>query len=154
MAMKPLARVLVPVAIAVLLASCEPLGGYFDDYYDAAGDPINLIENRGFGITDWVPDQSAPFMAFAVVGTAEGIDTTGLPAGFSGDICRLEILNLLPNGDFEATPLGTAPAGWVSSGTATTVEVQDASTALNGRYLYYVLGACRTESGIGGSAYA
>jgi hypothetical protein len=67
----------------------------------------NLIS--GVSLASWVPDDlSTTYMNYQ--------DETGTyspPAEFpTAEVYRLEIKNLIPNGDFEATAVGLPPAGW------------------------------------------
>ncbi|RKX84217.1 MAG: hypothetical protein DRP57_06375, partial [Spirochaetes bacterium] len=84
----------------------------------------NLLD--GIPFTTWVPDQTGPYMNY------EEESGTGCepPSDHPGEeVYRLEIKNLIPNGDFEATTAGAAPLGWTAyngGGTGSdTLEVID-----------------------------
>lgn len=107
---------------ALLLASC-----WVDPYPEYRG--VNLLEDRGLGAASFGKAYFAGVVpAFdyinydGTIGTAEYGAVTGLPAGADTTIHRLELYNLLPNGDFEV-PL---TADWSLNGGATFVIIPPA----------------------------
>ena len=87
-----------------LAASCG-LSDLFSEYRE-----VNLIEGYGFDSESWVPDQTADYyMNFETPSESAALNTSGLPEGAS--VMRLEIPNLMPNGDFEDTSGGDQEAG-------------------------------------------
>ena len=97
----------------------------------------NLLDDISF--TSWVPDQTTPYMNY------EQVSGTGYEPPIdhpSAEVYRLEIKNLIPNGDFEAStvlaaPAATAaPAGWTlvnGGGNPDTLEVIDSGNlGING----------------------
>ncbi|TVR59779.1 MAG: hypothetical protein EA426_06950 [Spirochaetaceae bacterium] len=115
--MKRIARVpavLLTVISVLLLATCDLLVPVdWSDYVD-----VNLIATTPLAVATpptWRADWDAPYILFESVPQAE-IDAHALEAGLpddAGPIHRLEILNLMPNGTFDA---GTAP--WYAVGPA------------------------------------
>jgi len=114
-------------ALALLMSACEPVNPY-PEYVG-----INILESRGVtaatGGAGYL-DGSLPGFAFDYIeltelGAAEYGTSVGLPAG--APVFRLEVLNLLPDGDFEASTVGANPDGapWVQNGTPTLFEVND-----------------------------
>lgn len=100
-ALRPLTTLLGATLLA-LLASCQQSVG-FDEF-----DGVNLIASRGFGDTDaagdsyWTPDDPE-----GIHTNWESVADVTAPSGVSGPVYRLEIPNLLANGDFEADNLGS-----------------------------------------------
>ena len=90
-------------------------------------DGINLIANKGFD-TDWTIDTTDDYMLFEEVTDAGQLAALGLPEGVSGEsVYRLEIKNVVPDGDFETAAVGSLPsADWALSGSA----VGEVSSAL------------------------
>jgi len=82
----------------------------------------NLINSIPFA--DWTPDQTDPYMNYEQV-TGTGYEP---PSGHSGaEVYRLEIKNLISNGDFETSTVGAAPAGWTAyngGGAVDTLEIR------------------------------
>ena len=86
-------------------------------------DGVDLIEGSGFDSGDWIADGNTYYVLFEAV-SATVATNVGLPDGYAaGDpgtaIYRLEVLNLIPDGDFEdptVTLLGATPAGWSVTG--------------------------------------
>jgi hypothetical protein len=78
---------------------------------------------------------NATYITYETVSTSAAQSTNGLPTGASAaSIRRLEIPNLMPNGDFEA---GTT--GWTNNG-ADTLTVTSGTDAINGETLRYAIG--------------
>ncbi len=119
---------LVCAAAAVIagLAGCDlgdPLGEYRG---------VDILESRGLTIGDGEPGylpgprpDGFDYIRLEPLSAAEYGTANGLPDGAS--VYRLELLNLLPDGDFEEGPLGALPLRWESSAGGT-VEVSDAAT--------------------------
>lgn len=111
--MKRIARVpalLLTVISIPLIATCNLLVPV--DWSDYAG--LNLIEATPLSITTpptWTADWDAPYMLFEEVADPGAIGAA--PPATLGPVYRLEILNLMPNGTFDA---GTAP--WYPVGPA------------------------------------
>ena len=102
---------LLLIAACVAVSSCEFPPASFTEY-----EGVNLLGDQGFSDTRWTPDQGSTYMRFEPVA-----DTTatavGLPTGLTAEdpgasIYRLEIRNLIPNGDFEDPAVTGAPDGW------------------------------------------
>jgi hypothetical protein len=80
---------------------------------------VNLIANKGFDSPDWAPDQGSVYMTY------EEVTGITLPSGVTGSaVYRLEIKNLVDDGEFEVSPIGTALGTlpvpiWSTTGTAT-----------------------------------
>ena len=108
-------------AIALLiLAGCKNNADLFEDFRG-----VNLIAGVDFSNAGWVAEQGATYMDFSPAGVNF---TDGSPA------YRLEIKNLFPNGDFDATNIGASPAGWSEMGTgapAVTVGSEVISAAVS-----------------------
>jgi hypothetical protein len=127
---------------------------------------VNLIADRGFDYQaasselQWTADRTESYyMNFEHPSETAALDTDGLPSGTSSDgIYRLEIPNLVPNGDFENSTdviggtAGLQPQNWSEGGgsidpaTSYFYEVFDASgttqkaepsRALYGNSLYF-----------------
>ncbi len=124
-----LLQTLIAVGLfASIISACEPFGGYFDEYTG-----VNLIENRGFDyeIDDpqagWLLDHGGPYTIFEQV-SDQVATMVDVPEGVASDtpIYRLEIKNLVPNGDFEdegfSAPIagGSTENGWTLTGSGTT----------------------------------
>ena len=111
-----------------MLAGCPQGPGPFDNYVG-----VNLIEDQGvFGFqaipSKWVLDAAAVYRNFE---SYSAVDVpTGAPTG--AEAWRLEIKNLVLNGDFEATVPPAAPVGWASVGGATLETVSGTSESLDG----------------------
>ncbi len=108
-------RLLPLLALVVLAAGCE----WSDPFAEYRG--INLVTDRGAsvdGFAESYGDGSDPAATFDYVALTGGLTaaeygaTTGLPSGVEDTIRRVEIPNLMPNGDFEATVPPASPAGW------------------------------------------
>ena len=148
MVLFPLVMILTAVFFAA--GSCSLV---WNDYIG-----VNLIADRGF--SSWNADREETYyMNFEHPEEASALVIDGLPAGTAADgIYRLEIPNLMPNGDFEASTdadTGTAgiqPQNWAQSGgtidpaTSYYYEVFDsddspaaasASLAMYGNTLYF-----------------
>ncbi len=122
-------RAAVVCACALLaLLSCTP-----PDWSDFQG--VNLIS--GLSWADWTVDQPAGMSLSAV--TDQSFE--GAPA------FRLELVNLIPNGDFEAASTRGPSAGWTATGTGDTAIVVDSadatlgSWAISGNSLYFAISA-------------
>ena len=108
----------------IILFACEFPPADFSEYVG-----VNFLETHGFGSDSWVPDQTAPYLLYEAVdaSVASTVGTPTLaPANSNTEIYRFEVLNLIPNGDFEDTgaySVGATPDGWSvvdnSSGTIT-----------------------------------
>jgi hypothetical protein len=105
-------RAAVVLVLAVLAASCRWVDPY-PEYRD-----VNLLEDRGMSAVDFQVssgtggDATGYIVYDATLTPAEYGSTSGLPDGEEDSIHRLEIPNLLPNGDFETTGDNAVPAGW------------------------------------------
>jgi hypothetical protein len=98
----------VVCAVAVILyISCDQDPTILTEY-----EGVNLIANKGFDSGDWVPDQGSTYMNF------EEVAGVALPADVADSaVYRLEIRNLVEDGDFEQSTVGLAPvAAWSTSG--------------------------------------
>ena len=112
------------LAISFLLESCE----WVDPYPEYRG--VNLLEDRGLSVDDFAEsysDGSGPVgpPAYVTLTTPASYgSTTGLPdtnAATLATIRRLEIPNLIQNGDFAD---GTTDP-WITDGTGLTVNAPD-----------------------------
>jgi hypothetical protein len=146
---KTIKRLLTYAAVCgtvLLLISCPAGEDLFADYRE-----VNLIENQGFESGDWQvsygeASPSFDYLRFEPVNTANAGTTTGLPAG-TGNIYRIELVNLFPNGDFADSTAGDAPAGWSLQGPAgsgrifetTTTLKPDAGLPMEGNVLHFKL---------------
>lgn len=108
-------RILLLLAIVALVVGCE----WTDPFADYRG--VNLVTDRGAsvdGFAETYGDGSDPGVGYDYITITGGLTgaeygaTTGLPSGVEGTIRRVEIPNLLPNGDFEATVPPASPAQW------------------------------------------
>ncbi len=94
----------------------------------------NLLSatSRELSPNQWTTDQTSTYMTY------EAVSGTGYepPVDHSdARVYRLEIKNLIPNGDFEASTVGTAPNGWSvanNGGLADTLEIIDAGNLGSG----------------------
>ena len=111
-------RIWIPISILVLCAaalitfSCSNGNDPFEEYRG-----VNLIEGTGFDAGEWTADRSESYyMNFEAVTAADAGGTTGLPDGAA--VYRLEVPNLMPDGDFESTSAGPlpTPTGWSATG--------------------------------------
>lgn len=92
--------------LILLISSCiEP--DYFTMYLDK-----NLIEHTD--LTGWATDQNTTYMNWEGISVAGAGGTTGLP-DTTALIYRIEMNNLVPDGDFE-TSADIATAGWTTTG--------------------------------------
>ena len=97
----------------------------------------NLLD--GISFTTWVPDQTGPYMNY------EQVSGTGYepPSDLPGEeVYRLEIKNLIPNGDFEATTAGAAPLGWTAyngGGTVTLDVIDSGSGQIYGKTMHFAM---------------
>ncbi|MFP4536111.1 MAG: hypothetical protein ACLFNP_10345 [Spirochaetaceae bacterium] len=104
-----LAALVVGTAAALAVVGCQPTAG-FGEYSG-----VNLIESRDFDATDeegaalWQTDASDTYMTWEEVGSVSP------PGNVSGPVYRLEVKNLLENGDFEDP---TLPGFWSVDGAA------------------------------------
>jgi hypothetical protein len=116
---------LIALAAALFAVSCQQ-PYEFEEY-----DGTDLISSQGFESGQWLlydtaaaPDEDPwvpadsghTYVNFeAVDAAALGLDTSALPTqpdGTAEAVYRLEIRNLLANGDFEETAPGSLPAQW------------------------------------------
>ena len=81
----------------LILFGCDPID-HFTDFRE-----VNLIKKAGFSSGQWaLTDTSGDYLRFQEVTDSAVIESTAdLPNGADDVIYRLEILNLMPNGDFE-----------------------------------------------------
>lgn len=112
-------------ALAVVLAGCTLDTDYFSEYRGT-----NLLGNWGFDTGNWDLEVGTEFMTWEPTGEAHD----GHPA------YRLEIKNLIPNGDFEdesvtpdSGPSTTVPTNWSRLGGAVTFAATHDSVSLTGR---------------------
>jgi len=100
------------ITVWLLMGSCEQDPTILAEY-----EGVNLIANRGFDSADWTPDQGTVYMTY------EAVTGVALPSGVTGAaVYRLEINNLVADGEFETYPSGSPPpvgAGWSVTGAAT-----------------------------------
>lgn len=116
------------LAVSLLATSCQLDTDYFDDYRG-----VNLLENWDFGTGRWSLDAESEFMTWEPV-SGQGYE------GHQG--YRLEIKNLVPNGDFgdealtpDSGPIATVPTNWtLDGGTVEYGSVHD-TVSLSGRSL-------------------
>jgi hypothetical protein len=125
-------------AVLLLLAGCPQGPGPYANY---AG--VNLIADQavfGFPVPlKWVPDATNTYVNFEFVSLLPGDLPTGAPTG--AQVWRLEIKNLVPNGDFEVGAVGFPPAGWalidvMNPGNAELRLTNTPPEALDGMTLY------------------
>ncbi|MBT3274795.1 MAG: hypothetical protein HN368_16685 [Spirochaetales bacterium] len=124
-------------AAFLLFAACE------QDPILTEYDGINLIANSGFA-NGWVLDTGTEYMLFEEVTDIGEQLALGLPVGIAGEaVYRLEIRNLVPDGDFESTAAGFLPSlDWsaVDGGSGTiSGGVSSAYAATGSRSLYFSL---------------
>jgi hypothetical protein len=118
----------MPAVLAVVvLIGCKPVAGPFDDYRG-----VNLIGD--LSLSRWTLDQGAEFM------TCETVTSVPPPIS-SADVHRLEIRNLVVDGDFEQSPVGPGANGWTSvngGGLVDTLEVIGgvSAHAINGHTMH------------------
>ena len=104
-----LGALLVAATAVLAITGCRPAAG-FDEYRG-----VNLIESRDFDATDetgtalWQTDASNTYMTWEEVGSVTP------PGVVTGPVYRLEVKNLLANGDFENA---TLPGFWSAAGAA------------------------------------
>lgn len=125
-------RLLPLLALVVLAAGCE----WSDPFAEYRG--VNLVTDRGAsvdGFAESYGDGSDPAATFDYITLTGGLTaaeygaTTGLPSGVEDTIRRVEIPNLMPNGDFEATVPPASPAQWdLAIAPPTQFVVHDAAT--------------------------
>ncbi|MGA2977031.1 MAG: hypothetical protein ABSF77_17120 [Spirochaetia bacterium] len=116
------------VFAALLLAGCAPATDPFASYRG-----VNLI--AGISLSKWAADQGAAYMTFEPVSAAA-------PSGGSTDVYRLEIRDLVPDGDFEQSAVGLGANGWTAingGGLPDTLEVIDgaAAHAISGHTMHF-----------------
>jgi len=119
--------VIACATVLALFSSCDPDLTILTEY-----EGVNLIANKGFDSADWLPDQDTTYMVF------EEVTGVTLPAGVTDSaVCRLEIKNLVEDGDFEQSNIGNDPIApaWSTTGTGD-VEVADIA-ALDGKCLLF-----------------
>lgn len=121
---------------------------------------VNIISQRGLGMDSWGTRRSEEYyINFEHPEEGEALDTDGLPDGAAAaDIYRVEIPNLMPNGDFEASTPGTIPSEWVSDGgtpaagtdfyyetfTESAYTDADPGQVINGTSFYYNISSDKT----------
>ena len=144
----PRIRIAVGFALFIVFASCEIPTVDFSEYVD-----VNFLEDHAFDDAAWIPDQLAPYMLFeavpASVATAVGTPFDA-PSNAGSTIYRLEVLNLIPNGDFEDTVaynVTDLPDGWTNSG-APTAQISAAMTVDDARELSFSLDNTSDECNI------
>jgi hypothetical protein len=125
--------------VLLLLVGC-PQPGPLDTYVG-----LNLIPEAQFGFAvplRWTPDDPT---YVAPQGTYMRFETTAEAppaAAPTAAVWRLEIRNQLPNGDFEASPPGFPPAGWMllnNSGSAVLDVVDTGAYAITNRTMTFDL---------------
>ncbi len=123
------------ITILFAIFACKPLGDLFSEYRNT-----NLLSDsaKSFSSSDWTPDQDTTYMNY------EEVSGTGYepPDGFgNATVYRLEIKNLIPNGDFEASTAGSAPNGWIAvnggGGTDTLQVVNSGDGQISGKTMYF-----------------
>jgi len=113
--------------VVALFAACGPVD-VFSDYRD-----VDFLSERSVGLPSWTVAYQAgvtpasDYIEFSSLTPAEYGSATGLPAG--APVYRLEIPNLLPDGDFEASTVGNTPTGWTVDALATQFVVEGAPPA-------------------------
>lgn len=118
----------VAAATAGALGSCT---NYFDAY---AG--VDILAQRGLTIADWsvaylLPDTGESFQYITITEVdAADVGSSGLTDGDTTPVFLLEAPNLFPDGDFEASTVGSAPSEWTDVDAAA-FEVE-ASTGTTG----------------------
>ena len=128
-------RYLVLLLPLLVLIACDPVD-QFGDYRD-----VNLIDGKGFDSGVWEPDRDESYyMNFEEVSSSIAGSTGDLPD--DSGIYRLEIPNLVPNGDFEGSTVGGGvPSPWVLINTSglSSADVVDTSSSydINGNTFYY-----------------
>lgn len=109
------------VGLSIFVLGCD----WVDPFPEYRG--VNLIAEQGLtvdGFSEAYTDGSDPlttfdFVAIATPTPAEYGGTSGLPAGSQSTIRRLEVVNLVADGDFEAQPIVGPPnpaANWITAG--------------------------------------
>ncbi len=109
-------------------------GNLFPEYENT-----NLLSTteKSLSSDQWQADQSSAYMNY------EAVSGTGYepPEGHSdATVYRLEIKNLIPNGDFETSTVGSAPNGWSATnggGAADTLEVIDSGNIINDKTMHF-----------------
>ena len=132
-----LAVVIVCAAGIVMMSSCEPVNP-FPEYVG-----VNLLESRGVSpetsaagyLAGPLPAMSFDYIVLTPLTAAEyGAAPHGTPVP---DVYRLELVNLFPDGDFEATAPGASPADWEDNGPDFFEVADDPGPGLTGRYLAF-----------------
>ncbi|MFP4376354.1 MAG: hypothetical protein ACLFP4_04860 [Spirochaetales bacterium] len=115
-------------ALALLVVACEPVD-VFSDYRG-----VDLLSQRSVGIANWAISYQAgvtpdtDYVSFVALTPGEYGSDAGLPAG--SPVYRLEIPNLLPDGDFEASTAGSAPSGWTVDPPSANYLVENAPSVM------------------------
>lgn len=136
-----IAALVTALAAALLLAGgCDT--GFVDPFPEYRG--VNLFDAWGvpFDSSRWsidygntgAPMGSYQYLVFRQATAAEAGSTDGLPAGATPML--LQIPNLYPNGDFEATATSTLPAGWSTVGATGEVRATPTDQVIDGKSLY------------------
>ena len=131
------ARIAITAAALVVLALFA--GCSLNDNFSAYRS-VNLISSQGFSVSgSWTPDDTTgTYMGFAAVPATSAGSLTGLPAADQSSIYRLEIKNLMPDGDFSIDANGSTPTDWSSTGTSTATVT---TSGINGNSLLITVGS-------------
>ena len=114
--------------VLILLFACEFPPADYSEYVG-----VNFLEPHGFDDESWIPDQSAPYLLFEAINAtvSASVGTPGAaPANSSTAVYRFEVLNLIPNGDFEDTTaysVGDTPDGWSATDNLSTIITAEIS---------------------------
>ncbi|HUX11478.1 MAG TPA: hypothetical protein VMW87_00545, partial [Spirochaetia bacterium] len=120
-----------------LLAGCS-LNDNFSAYRS-----VNLISSQNFSVSgSWtLDDTTGTYMGLSAVPAASAGSLTGLPTADQNSIYRLEIKNLMPDGDFSPDSAGTTPANWSAQGTnSSSATVSVTNAGINGNSLAISIG--------------
>lgn len=116
-----------------MLAGCPQGPGPYENYVG-----VNLIADQGvFGFSvlpsKWTPDAAATYLNFQLYSAVDV--PAGAPAG--AEAWRLEIKNLVPDGDFESSAVGFPPNGWVAINGATLTTITNPTAGfIDGQTMY------------------
>ncbi|MDC7226536.1 MAG: hypothetical protein PQJ61_07205 [Spirochaetales bacterium] len=120
--------------IILVLIIIYAVGGCGDFDYFTEYDDVNLIGHTL--LSDWATTQNTTYMTYESVASATA-GTSGLPDS-SALIYRLEINNLVPDGDFEVGP-DLATSGWTAVLTTGTALLDSGPHELDGNAIYFDL---------------
>lgn len=95
-------KLLIALPFLILLTTCD-FGNYYAEY-----EGVNLIESQSFSSADWTVSDPV-YLDFSSI--AAEADAGTFPPG-AADVHRLEVLNLVANGDFE----GALAGSWTNTG--------------------------------------